>query len=151
MDKHQWALQLYHSPSTDSTQTLGYLPATLDEVIIDDAVHALLASATSNPSEHPLYPQDHPSLPSDMDFENNAHLPSPVTGINWGLYAAHEDSQVLLSPIQEALAYVAETSLHFLDEDLSEDELVECLSDDGSSLNSGNSYNALRPKFINMK
>jgi hypothetical protein len=52
-DKHQEALQNYRRPST-STQTPGYLPATLDEIVIDDAVRALLASATSNPSEHPL-------------------------------------------------------------------------------------------------
>jgi len=145
-EKHQEALRNYHRPST-STQTPGYLPATLDEVVIDDAVRALLASATSNPDEHPLYPPDHPSLPLDTDFENNACSPSPVTGINWGLYAAREDPQVSLSPIQEALAYVAETSLHFLDGNLSEDELVERLSVDSSSLSSGMSYNAVSLKM----
>ena len=97
----------------------------------------LLASATSNPSTQPLYPPDYPSLPLGTDFGNNAHLPSPVTGINWGLYAAHEDPQVPLSPIQEALAYVAETSLQFLDGDLSEDEMVERLSVDSSIFSSG--------------
>ena len=145
-DKHQQALQQYHRPSTESTQTpaRGYHPSTLDEVIIDDAVRALLASATSDPSEHPLYPDDHPSLPSDTDFDNNSYSPSPVTGINWGLYAAREDPQVPLSPIQEALAYVAETSLNFLDGDLSEDELVERLSVDSSSnYNSGKTVTML--------
>ena len=124
----------------------------LDEVVIDDALCALLASATSNPSEHPLYPPDHPSLPSDTaDFENNAHSLSPVTGINWQLYAAHEDPQVPLLPIQEALAYVAEISLQFLDGDLSEDELVERLSVDSSSLSLGKSYNALLWNYINLQ
>jgi hypothetical protein len=66
-----------------------------------------------------------------------------VTGINWGLYAAREDPQVPLSPIQEALAYVAENAFHFLDGNLSEDELVERLSVDSSSVSSGKSYNAL--------
>ena len=114
----------------------------------------MLASATTNPfdSEHrdPLYPQDHPT---DTDFENNlnSHSSSPVTGIDWGLYAACEDPQVPLSPIQEALAYVAENSLHSLDEDLSEDELVERLSVESSSLNLGKSYNALHQKFIIVK
>ena len=73
----------------------------------------------------------------------NAHSSSPFTasqgGIDWGLYSVQEDPQVPLSPLQEALAYVAETSLRFLDGDLSEDELVERLSVD-SSLNLGKSY-----------
>ena len=111
-------------------------------VTIEDAVRALLASATSNSesSGHPPYTQE-PSLPSDFDFERNDHSPSPFTasGIDWGLYSAQENPQVPLSPVEEALAYVAETSLRFLDGDLSEDELVERLSVD-SSLNSGKSY-----------
>ena len=102
-------------------QTPGssYLPATLDDLEVN-AVHALLASATSNPSEHSesLYPLDHLS---DTDFENNAAHSPPLTGINWGLYAACEDPQVPLSTMQEALAYVAESSLQFLDRDLSDD------------------------------
>ena len=81
----------------------------------------------------------------------NSHSSSPVTGIDWGLYAACEDPQVPLSPIQEALAYVAENSLNSLDEDLSEDELVERLSVESSSLNSGKSYNTLHQKFIIVK
>ena len=59
-DKHQQALQQYHRPSTESTHTLarGYYPSTLDEVIIDDAVRALLASATSDQSHGlPSWPQ----------------------------------------------------------------------------------------------
>ena len=97
-----------------------------------------------------MYPPDHPSLPLDTDFENNAHSPSPVTGINWGLYAAREDPQVPLSPIQEALAYVAETSLQFLDGDLSEDEMVERLSVDSSSFSSGKPFSMLFSENILM-
>jgi len=73
-----------------------------------------------------------------------------VTGINWGLYTACEDPQVPLLPIQEALAYVAETSLQFLDGDLSEHEMVEHLRVDSSSFSSGKPYLMLSSENILM-
>jgi hypothetical protein len=98
-----------------------------------DALQALLASATANPSQyhydHLLIPPS--SSPSDHSgsWQNPlAHSESPRPGINWNLLEATENTILENSPLQEYIQSVSQASLDFINGDLSEDELLERVS-----------------------
>ncbi|PPQ76395.1 hypothetical protein CVT26_015365 [Gymnopilus dilepis] len=92
-------------------------------VVFEDALRSFLLSA-SNDFSQPLYPPNHPSLPTACDRAQRS--PSPVTGIDWNiLEALGEETSFEPSPMQEAFSRIAQASLDFLNSDLSDDELVE--------------------------
>ncbi|PPQ74940.1 LOW QUALITY PROTEIN: hypothetical protein CVT26_011414 [Gymnopilus dilepis] len=104
------------SPSNPRSQAVNY-------AVFEDGFRSLLLSASGNLTQ-PLYPSNHPSHPSSSNPAQNT--PSSVTGIKWNLLDAVGDStEFEPSPLQHALAQIVQTSLDFLDGDLSDDEEVE--------------------------
>jgi hypothetical protein len=99
-----------------------------------DALGALLASATANPSQH------HPLIPPSPPDHSAAWPapPSPVTGINWNLLEATENT-MLEEPLQEYIQSVSQVSLDFINGNLSEDKLLERTSL-GSDSSQGESF-----------
>ena len=92
-----------------------------------DALRALLASATANPShdDHPLIP---PSPPDHSGSWQGPLAHSSETGINWNLLEATENTMLEISPLQEYIQSVSQASLDFISGNLSEDELLERIS-----------------------
>jgi hypothetical protein len=118
--------QLSNAASGSSS---SHPPVISNQAVTDDALRALLASATANPSQ-PLYHDDHPLIPpATPDHSGSWQGPhSPVTGINWNLLEATENTMLETSPLQEYIQRVSQASLDFINGDLSEDELLERVS-----------------------
>ena len=68
----------------------------------------------------------HPSPPDHSASWQDPH--SPVTGINWNLLGATENTLLENSPLQECIQSVSQASLDFINNDLSDDELLERIS-----------------------
>ena len=98
-----------------------------------DALGALFASATANPSQH-----HHLIPPTPPDHSAAWPAPPSPTGINWNLLEATENT-MLEEPLQEYLQSVSQASLDFINGNLSEDELLEHISL-GSDSSQGESF-----------
>ena len=117
--------QLSNAAPTASGSSSSH-PLISNQAVADDALRALLALATRNPSQH-LYRDGHPLVPpSPPDHSGSWQGPhSPVTGINWNLLEAMENTMLESSPLQEYIQSMSQASLDFINGDLSEDELLE--------------------------
>jgi hypothetical protein len=125
--------RLSNAAPTASGSSVSHPPLISDQVIVGDALRALLASATADPSQ-PLYRHDHPLIPASPPPDaSGSDEPwqgphSQVSGINWRMLRARENTTLESSPLQEYVQSVAQASLDFINEDLSEDELLERIS-----------------------
>ena len=91
-----------------------------------DALGALLASATAKSPQYLHHDIVPPSPPDHSASWQDPH--SPVTGINWNLLGATENTLLENSPLQEYIQSVSQASLDFINNDLSDDELLERIS-----------------------
>ena len=88
--EHTFDAEVNSAARGNSTQLTSQVPSPLDSVILEDALRALLASASSQPNQ-PLYLPGHPNVYGEPNFPTSARSPSPVTGIDWNLLEAYED------------------------------------------------------------
>lgn len=112
--KHQDALKAAQNPRLPSPSARP--PHITHQTVSEDALRALLASASSRPQQ-PLYPHGHPLLYGEPNFPNHPQSPPPVTGINWGVYSTFEDTQADLSPEALLRAQVCQATLDYLNGD----------------------------------
>ncbi|KAJ3509457.1 hypothetical protein NLJ89_g5213 [Agrocybe chaxingu] len=96
----------------------------MDQIIKEDGLRALLASATGSLHHRP-YPASYPGLENpDYDFPG----PSPVTGIDWHVAESTENTTLQSSPLHQTLSNLAKATLDLIDGNISEEELIERLS-----------------------
>jgi len=103
---------------------------TPDEVIKEDAIRALILSLSAQPGQ-PWYPTTHPQASGSTASTSTSRL-SPVTGIDWNVFEALEDTTLEYDPLQRAAERIAQASLDFLNGDLSaddEDAFPDCESE----------------------
>ena len=110
-------------------------PTNINKAIQEDGVHTLLRSITANPDD-PNYSLDFPGL--IMPETSHCRSPSPgtLTGISWNL----QDELVLDDdPWKKAASRIAQSTLNFLNGDLSEEDENERsdLSDHELGMNPG--------------
>ncbi|KAF9554000.1 hypothetical protein CPC08DRAFT_697168 [Agrocybe pediades] len=83
-------------------------------MLMGDALRYLADSFIRDPEEHP-YPLDHPSLPSNYDFDSHPRTRSPLTGIDYNLWSINEDTNAEKSyedKYKEDLARIARDLLN---------------------------------------
>ena len=118
------------TPSTSNSQ------ASTNRVLSEDALHALLISATSQPNQ-PRYPLDHPNYNVYGDPTSHSRSGSPANGagFNWGLYEI-ENTIADPTPQEQLLSDISQATLEFLNEDISDFEddgdLSDSENDDGT-------------------
>ena len=100
------------------TQSTSQVPSPLDSLILEDALRALLASASSQPNQ-PLYRPGHPNVYAEPNFPASARSSSPVTGIDWNLLEAYEDPvpDQEKSPQDQLRENLCQATLDFLNYD----------------------------------
>ena len=116
------------TPSTSTSQTPS------GHVLSEDALHALLISATSDPHQA-RYPLGHPN---HSIYINHASPGSPQAGgtLDWGLYQL-ENTLADPTPQDQVFSDISQVMVQFLNEDISDfkpDNFSD--SDDGASMSS---------------
>jgi len=146
---HQNHLKSFH-PTTPNVLGTSQSPhpsssvptaVTPDEVIKEDVIRALIRSLSAQPGQ-PWYPTTHPQASGSTAASTSTSRLSPVTGIDWNVFEALEDTTLEYDPLQQAAERIAQASLDFLNGDLSaddEDTFLDCESDHSEEL--GSFYN----------
>ena len=113
------------APSTSTSQ------ASTNRALTEDALRALLISATSQPHQH-RYPPSHPNHNIYGDPTSHSRSGSPATGtgtgFNWNLYEI-EDTIADPTPQEQLFSDISQATLEFLNEDISDFEDDGGLSD----------------------
>ena len=107
------------TPSTSTSE------ASTNRALTEDALRALLVSASSQPNQ-PRYPLSHPNqnvYGDPMSHSRSASAASPATGtgFNWGLYEI-ENTIADPTPQEQLLNDISQATLEFLNEDISDFE-----------------------------
>jgi len=106
------------SPHPSSSVPTAVTP---DEVIKEDAIRALILSLSAQPGQ-PWYPTTHSQPSGPTAASTSTSTLSPVTGIDWNVFEALEDTTLEYDPLQRAAERIAKASLDFLNGDLSADD-----------------------------
>jgi len=142
---HVQRLRNFKSPlpkgdSRNPTASTSTSQASTNCVLTEDALHALLISATSQPNQ-PRYPLSHPNHNIYADPTSHSGSGSPATGagFNWGLYEI-ENMIADPTPQEQLLNDISQATLEFLNEDISDFEDDGDLSDSDNDAGTCSAY-----------
>lgn len=120
---------------TSSTTTSQ---ASTNRALTEDALRALLISATSQPNQ-PRYSLGHPNHNVHDPTHSRSGSPATSAGFNWGLYEI-ENTIADPTPQERLLNDISQATLEFLNEDISDFEDDGDLSDSDNDAGTCSSY-----------
>ena len=119
--------------STQNPHPSSSVPTTVtpNEVIKEDAICALFLSLSAQPGQL-WYSTTHPQASGSTVASTSTSRLSHVTGIDWNVFEALENTILEYDPLQGAAEHITQASLDFLNDDLSaddEDMFLDCESE----------------------